>query len=153
MVLIEPRPHTDPELAVLVAAQQTELLVASRSGDTVDDVVYPMHDEAQYIVGVLAGRAVGCGAVQLLDAESAEIKRMYVRPAYRGRGLARQLLVALEEMTLQSGRTVLRLETGSYLPNALRLYASSGYAEIPRYGEYADNPYSVCFQKRLPVLA
>lgn len=153
MVLIEARSHTDPELAVLVAAQQAELRAAGRAGDVVDDVVYPAQDDARYLVGVLGGRVVACGAVQFLDTETAEVKRMYVRPAYRGRGLARQLLVALEELALAAGRTVLRLETGSYLPQALRLYASSGYAEIPRYGEYADNPYSVCFEKRLTVPA
>lgn len=148
-MLIEPRPYTDPELAVLVTAQQLELRAAGRTGGFADHVVYPMRDDARYLVGVLGGRAVACGALQVLDADTAEIKRMYVRPAQRGRGLARQILAALEELALLSGRTVLRLETGSYLPGALRLYASSGYAEIPPYGEYAGNAYSVCFEKRL----
>lgn len=152
-MLIEPRPYPDPELAVLIAAQQLELRTAGRTGGFADHVVYPVRDDAHYLVGVLGGRAVACGAVQALDAETAEIKRMYVRPAYRGRGLARQLLCALEELAFRTGQTVLRLETGSYLPAALRLYASAGYAEIPRYGEYAENEYSVCFEKRLPLRA
>lgn len=148
-MLIESRPYADPELATLVAAQQAELHAAGQAGEFLDDVVYPMQDDARYVVGVLDGRAIACGALQTLDMETTEIKRMYVCPAYRGRGLARQLLVALEELALASGYAVLRLETGRYLPHALRLYASSGYAEIPRYGEYSDNPYSVCFEKRL----
>ena len=81
------------------------------------------------------------------------MKRMYVRPAYRGRGIARQLLSALEELAFQQGHSVLRLETGSYLPAAIGLYTSGGYQPIPVYGEYVDNPYSVCFAKRLPVAA
>ena len=149
-MLIESRPWSDPELSALVVAQQRELREADGG---LDGQVFTMRDDARYLVGVLAGRAVACGAIQALDRDTAEIKRMYVRPAHRGQGLARQLLGALEEMALRIGYTVLRLETGSYLPGAIRLYASSGYAEIPVYGEYADNPYSVCFEKRLPVPA
>ena len=152
-MLIEPRPYPDPELAALIAAQQAELLAAAQADEIADDVVYPLQDGARYLVGALDGRVVACGAVQPLDAGTAEIKRMYVRPGYRGRGLARQLLGALEETALAAGCTVLRLETGSYLQNARRFYVSCGYAEIPRYGEYVDNPYSVCFQKRLTVSA
>ncbi|HEV7965344.1 MAG TPA: GNAT family N-acetyltransferase, partial [Actinoplanes sp.] len=83
----------------------------------------------------------------------AEIKRMFVRPAYRGRGIARQLVVALEEEALAAGRPILRLETGTYLPAALALYRSAGYLPIPVFGEYVGNPFSVCFEKRLTVLA
>jgi len=149
-VLIESRTSSDPELAALLVAQQHELREADGG---VDGQVFAPHDDARYLVGALAGRAVACGAIQLLDRDTVEIKRMYVRPAHRGQGLARQLLGALEELALRSGHTVLRLETGSYLPGAIQLYISSGYAEIPVYGEYVDNPYSVCFEKRLPVLA
>ena len=78
---------------------------------------------------------------------------MYVRPAYRGRGIARQLLAALEELAFRQGHSVVCLETGTYLPAAIGLYTSAGYDRIPVYGEYVDNPYSVCFAKRLPVAA
>jgi putative acetyltransferase len=72
-----------------------------------------------------------------------------VRPAFRGRGIARQLIVALEEEALADDRPVLRLETGTYLPAAIGLYRSVGYVPIPVFGEYAGNPYSVCFEKSL----
>ena len=91
--------------------------------------------------------------VQSLDAATGELKRMYVRPAFRGRGIGRHLLAALEELAFQQGHSVLCLETGSYLPAAIGLYTSSGYRPIPVYGEYVDNPFSVCFAKRLPVAA
>jgi GNAT superfamily N-acetyltransferase len=149
-VLIEWRPGTDPELAALVVAQQRELREADGG---LDGQVFGVHDDARYLVGVVNGRAVACGAVQALDADTAEVKRMYVRPAYRGRGLARQMLTALEELAFTTGHTVLRLETGTYLPAAIALYTSAGYGPIPRYGEYAGNPYSVCLEKRLPVPA
>ncbi|MEQ4303578.1 GNAT family N-acetyltransferase [Plantactinospora sp. B6F1] len=147
-MLIESRASSDPELAALLTAQQRELRQADGG---LDGQVFMPHDDARYLVGVIAGRAVACGAVQALDRETAEVKRVYVRPAHRGQGLARQLLGALEELALRAGHTVLRLETGTYLPGAIRFYLSSGYTEIPTYGEYVDNPYSVCFQKRLPA--
>ena len=147
-MLIENRPALDPELCALVVAQQREVSAASGGRDT---VTYPPHDDVAYLVAVLSGRAVGCGAWQALEPGVAEIKRMYVRPAYRRRGIARQLLVALEEEILATGRRTVRLETGTYLASAIGLYTAAGYRPIPAYGEYAGNPYSVCFEQHLPV--
>ncbi|WP_431926579.1 GNAT family N-acetyltransferase [Micromonospora wenchangensis] len=149
-MLIESRPATDPEVDALVAAQQRELREADGGLDGQATVV---HDGIRYLVVVDGGRVVACGGVQSLDAGTGELKRMYVRPAYRGRGIARQLLSALEELAFQRGHSVLCLETGSYLPAAIGLYTSCGYQPIPVYGEYVHNPYSVCFAKRLPVAA
>jgi putative acetyltransferase len=152
-VLIERRLSTDPEVAALVATQQCELAEARRAGRPVAALSYPTLDDARYLVCVLDGRAVACGAIRSLDGRTAEISRMYVRPSYRGRGIARHLLTALEESAYVLGHTVFRLETGNYLPAALHLYASAGYAQIPVYGEYVGNPYSVCFEKQVPVAA
>jgi putative acetyltransferase len=148
-VLIEPRPATDPEIIALITAQQLE--IAEREIAEVGSRVsnYPLHGGIRYLGAVIDTRLVGCGAVQPLDPQTAEIKRMYVRPAYRGRGIARQVLAALEELAWSDGRTVLRLETGDFMPEAVKLYTSSGYLPIPTYGEYAGNPNSVCFEKRI----
>lgn len=146
LVLIESRASSDAELAALVIAQQKELSEA-------DGAVSMPHDDAAYLVVVLHGRAVACGAWQPLEPGVAELKRMYVRPAFRGRGIARQLIVALEEEALADGRPVLRLETGTYLPAAIHLYRSAGYAPIPAFGEYAGNPFSVCFSKSLVAVS
>ncbi|MGI5523336.1 GNAT family N-acetyltransferase [Micromonospora sp. CA-259024] len=149
-MLIESRPATDPEIATLVIAQQRELREADGG---LDGQVFLPHDDVRYLAVVVNGRAVACGGLQSIDAETAEVKRMYVRPAYRGRGIARQLLAALEECAFGQGHSVICLETGTYLPAAIALYTSCGYDRIPVYGEYVDNPYSVCFAKRLPVAA
>ncbi|EEP71233.1 GCN5 N-acetyltransferase [Micromonospora sp. ATCC 39149] len=149
-MLIESRPTTDPEIATLVVAQQRELREADGG---LDGQVFVPHDDIRYLAVVDAGRVVACGGIQELDPRTGELKRMYVRPAYRGRGIARQLLAALEELAFQQGYAELRLETGSYLPAAIGLYTSCGYAPIPVYGEYVDNPYSRCFAKRLLVAA
>ncbi|MEH0829034.1 MULTISPECIES: GNAT family N-acetyltransferase [unclassified Micromonospora] len=149
-MLIESRPCTDPEIDALVVAQQRELREADGG---LDGQVTVTHDDIRYLAVVVDGRAVACGGIQSLDAATGELKRMYVRPAYRGRGIARQLLTALEELAFQRGHSVVCLETGVYLPAAIGLYTSCGYEPIPVYGEYVDNPYSVCFAKRLPVAA
>ena len=98
------------------------------------------------------GRAVACAAWQAMEPGAAELQRMYVRPAFRGRGIARQLIVAIEEEALAVDRPVIRLETGDYLPAAIALYRSCGYRPIPAYGEYVGNSYSLCFEKRLAAL-
>ncbi|MFG1898392.1 GNAT family N-acetyltransferase [Micromonospora zamorensis] len=149
-MLIESRPVTDPEIAALVVAQQRELREADGG---LDGQVFMPHDDVRYLAVVVNDRAVACGGLQSLDAETGEIKRMYVRPAYRGRGIARQLVAALEECAFRQGHSVVCLETGTYLPAAIALYTSCGYEQIPVYGEYVSNPFSVCFAKRLPVAA
>ncbi|MEU8155465.1 GNAT family N-acetyltransferase [Micromonospora sp. NPDC048986] len=149
-MLIESRPGTDPEIAAMVIAQQRELREADGG---LDGQVFVPHDDVRYLAVVVNGRAVACGGLQALDAETGEVKRMYVRPAYRGRGIARQLLAALEECAFRQGHSVVCLETGTYLPAAIALYTSCGYQQVPVYGEYVCNPYSVCFAKRLPVAA
>jgi putative acetyltransferase len=132
-VLIETRPALDPELAALVTAQQREMR------DTAEFV--PDDDATSYLVAVVGGRAVGCGVWRRLTAGLVEIKRMYVRPAFRGRGIARQLIVAIEEEALAAGRPVVRLET--VRPAAIALFQSSGYRQVPGRG---------CFEKRLGAL-
>ena len=148
-VLIETRPSLDPELAALVTAQQREL---AGSAGAAGDLAFEPYDDVAYLVGVVNGRAVACGAWQALSEGVAELKRMYVRPAFRGRGLARQMIVAIEEEALAAGRPVIRLETGTYLSAAIALYQSAGYRQIPAFGQYAGNPHSLCFEKRLGAL-
>lgn len=95
------------------------------------------------------GRAVGCGGVCRFDETRAELKRMYVVPEARGRGLGRQLLVALEDEARRLGYVGIVLETGDRQPEALGLYTSAGYERMPCYGVYATRALSLCFEKRL----
>ena len=98
-----------------------------------------------------AGQAVGCGAV-VLSSEYGELKRMYVRPDQRGRGLATKILHTLETAAIASNCSLLKLESGPYQPEALGLYARCGYERCGPYGSYADDPLSVFMQKTLAVL-
>lgn len=84
-----------------------------------------------FLVGYLEGEPVCCGGLKRLDHEACEIKRMYVAPAARGKGVARMLLAPLEERARSEGYAVARLDTGPRQPHARALYESAGYREIP----------------------
>jgi len=101
------------------------------------------------LIARLDGEAVGCGALRHLEPGVLEVKRMYVRKAYRRRGISRALLGALETHARKAGATILRLETGARQPEAIALYLSSGFVEIPIFGEYVGDAFSRCFEKRL----
>jgi GNAT superfamily N-acetyltransferase len=102
-----------------------------------------------FLIASKDGEAVACGGVCRYDAETAEIRRMYVVPAARGRGVSRLVLRALEEEARRLGYSLVRLETGDAQPEAVGLYVSAGYSPIPRYGPYVDDERSLCFEKRL----
>jgi GNAT superfamily N-acetyltransferase len=93
------------------------------------------------------GRPVCGGGVKGLGGGVGEIKRMYVVPEARGRGVARELLEALERAVVELGYTVARLDTGRHQPHAERLYRSAGYREI---GNFNANPFASFWgEKRL----
>ena len=101
-----------------------------------------------FLVARVDGAAVGCGALRPM-AGYAEVKRMYVRPAFRGQGIAQALLAALEAEARGRSAPMVRLETGAASAAALALYARAGYTRIPPFGEYTENDVSVCMEKRL----
>ncbi len=86
-----------------------------------------------WVVAYLGGRPVGCGGIKRLDDEAAELKRIYLGPAARGRGVGRRLLEELERHARVLGYAYLRLDTGDRQPEALALFRSAGYVEIPDY--------------------
>jgi putative acetyltransferase len=102
------------------------------------------------------GASIGCGAVQRLgkskpDAapDHGEVKRVYVVPDARGRGLSRLLMSELVELARSLGYTYLQLETGDVQPEAIGLYESSGWTRVPNYGQYEADPRSLCFGLRI----
>jgi len=103
-----------------------------------------------FLVVYREGAPVGCGALRLLDAETAELKRMYVSPIVRGRGLGRRLVCALEAEAQTLGVRRLVLETGVRQEAALALYRATGFRSIPLFGEYCSSPESsICLGKDL----
>jgi GNAT superfamily N-acetyltransferase len=137
---------------VLASALEAELLgryagVAGSGGEPPAADFEP--PEGVFLVGYVDGKPAACGGVCRYDERTAEVRRMYVAPAARGRGLSRRLLGALEEEARALGYKAVRLETGERQPEAIGLYSAAGYERIPRYGPYVDDERSVCFEKRL----
>ncbi len=95
------------------------------------------------------GRALGCGALRPLDADSAEVKRMFARPGTRGVGSA--VLRFLEAEAARLGYVALRLSTRHVNQRAVAFYERQGYRRIPGYGRYAGSEVSACFEKALPA--
>ena len=95
------------------------------------------------------GQAIACGGFKPYDGGTAEIKRVFTKPAYRGHGCARAVMAALEERALAKGYSRLILETGRIMQPAVRFYTGIGYRVIENYAQYRDMPGSVCMEKRL----
>lgn len=111
-----------------------------------------MQPEVKFAVVRVDGIIVGCGAV-VLSAEYGEIKRMYVQPALRGKGLAGRLMATLEQAARDAGCPLMVLETGPSQPEAVALYARHGFERCGPYGDYPDDPYSVFMRKPLANIA
>jgi putative acetyltransferase len=117
---------------------------ASQHGLSVDKL---LREEVAFFVTRHDGAPAGCGGVKFFAREYAEIKRMYVRPQFRGLGLGRLMLEHLTAHVREQGITVLRLETGIHQHEAIALYERSGFRRIPPFGPYWDDPVSRCYEK------
>lgn len=105
-----------------------------------------------FLVAYVDGIAAGCGAVRLNEPGVAEVKRMYVLPAHRGRGIAGEILAELETRARALGARQLVLETGVRQPESIALYRRAGFEEIALFGEYLNSPLtSLCMGKQLPA--
>jgi putative acetyltransferase len=113
----------------------------------------PTTERGVYLVAYLDQRPVACGALRPLDADTAEIRRMFVTPHARRRGFARAILAELERRAAAMGYRSMRLETGNRQVSAMALYEHLGFRRIPPFGEYVGDPVSVCFEKPVPNTA
>ena len=101
------------------------------------------------LVAYQDGEPVGCGAIKAHGTKSMEVKRMYVKPDYRGRGIATEILIGLEVWAKTLAFEKCILETGKKQKEALNMYKNRGYTIIPNYGQYKGVENSVCFEKKL----
>jgi len=102
-----------------------------------------------FVVAWVDADAVGCGALRRVDEHVGELKRMYVRPSWRGQGVGRAVLAAVEARARALGYERLILETGTRQPEATGLYTAAGYTPIAPYGAYRWTPASRCFARTL----
>jgi GNAT superfamily N-acetyltransferase len=139
-VKVEPAFWDDPDVQRLANDQQVE--IRARYGGKEEPGTHP--SSADVAVVVIArdddGTALGCGALRALGADVAEVKRMYVDPSARGRGVAKAVLAGLEDAAHDRGWTTLRLETGPRQPEAIGLYSRAGYRPIEAFGNYVGAP-------------
>jgi GNAT superfamily N-acetyltransferase len=143
-------PYDDPLAQYLIEAVQHEYV--QRYGGRDAAVVEPaefLPPHGLFLVAEVDGIPAGCGAWRALPAGSAEIKRVYVEPAFRRRGVARLVVAALEEAAAAAGHPEIVLNSGREQPEALSLYAELGYVPVPGYGVYACAPDAVFLGKPL----
>ena len=101
------------------------------------------------VVGYIGEAAVCCGCFKKFNYHSAEVKRVFVLPAYRGKGIARLLMEELERWMTENRYRKSILETGIKQPDAIRFYRKCGYRDVPNFGQYAGNRNSICLCKNL----
>lgn len=101
------------------------------------------------VVAYAGSEPVGCGCIRLLDAQTAEIKRLYVQPAFRRRGIAEQIISSLQGAAADHGCRCTVLETGAAMQDAIAFYRRQGYRVIPNFGDFAGDKLSVCMKKEL----
>jgi len=146
---VDPR---GPEAAELISTLSAELarrydyMEDGSGGFKPEDALGP---RGAFVIGRIGGNPVACGAIRPLEEDVAELKRVFVKVDFRGRGYSKAIVNELERQARVRGYRVMRLETGVRQPEAISLYKSLGYHPIANYGEYRDSSLSVCFEKKL----
>lgn len=149
---LRPLPYDDPLAQYLIEQVQQEYV--RRYGGRDAAVVEPaefLPPRGLFLVAEVDGVPAGCGAWRALPTGQAEIKRMYVEPAFRRRGIAQLVVAALEDAAAAAGHAEVVLNSGREQPEALALYAELGYRPVPGYGVYACAPGAVFLGKALTV--
>jgi len=148
-IITPERPDT-PDAMTLIEELEAQL-----------DPLYPSESRHGYSVEKLIAEAVafflirqdgepaGCGGIKLFGSEYGEVKRMYVRPQFRGLGFAKMMLEHLEDYARSQGMGILRLETGIHQHAAIHLYERMGFRSIPPFGEYQEDPRSQFYEKQI----
>ena len=149
MITLKRTNSDDPDFISLVALLDKDLAI--RDGE--DHGFYNQFNKIDKIKHAVVcyedDIALGCGAFREKEADSVEIKRMYVHPDHRKKGIASQVLAELERWAAEVKYPYTVLETGKKQPEAIALYQKSGYTIIPNYPPYENVENSVCMKKTL----
>jgi len=113
------------------------------------DIAALSEPSVTFLVVRAGDEAVGCGAILSDPRGWGEVKRMYVRPDQRGRGIGKRVLAELEAVARDASQRLLRLETGIHNAEAIALYRRAGFTERSAFGDYAPDPLSVFMEKRV----
>jgi GNAT superfamily N-acetyltransferase len=151
-VQVKPSRYGGPVAAALIAAAQADMAERYGGGDETPVGALDFDPpRGTFLVAWIGETPVGCGGWRTLptDGQVAEVKRMYVHPKWRGRGVGSAILQALEESARRERKRRIILETGVRQPEAIALYRKQGYAQIPNFGYYADHAGSMSFGRDL----
>ena len=147
---LQEEPYDGPAAAALIEAVQQEYV--ERYGGPDESPVQPDEfapPDGRFVVGYIGAEPIATGGIRRNGDDAVEIKRMYVAPPWRGRGLSRQVLSRLEELAVELGARRIVLETGMRQPEAMQLYETSGYERIQGFGHYCGAELSVSYGKTL----
>jgi GNAT superfamily N-acetyltransferase len=152
VIEIRPEPFGSPVTQPMADAQQAELTQrhhGSPGSGAMPSPAYFEPPDGTFLAVFADDEPAGCGGVGRLDATTGELRRMYVLPEHRGKGLGRLILEALEDAARDLGYETMRLETGNEAPEAIGLYTSAGNTPCACWKPFADDPKSRCFEKQL----
>jgi len=150
LTIIEERPDLPPALQLLAELDadlfRHEYPPESRHAFSVEKL---LREGVVFFLTRFKNELAGCGGLKIYPGEYGEVKRMYVRPAFRGLGLGKAMLDHLGQYAQKRGLERLRLETGIYQVEAIGLYERYGFRRRPPFGEYRVDPLSLYFEKSL----
>jgi len=143
--------HPDTDDAVTLINELEHILAQnypaeSRHGFSVDKMI---REKVAFFVIRYDGVPAGCGGMKIFGQEYGEVKRMYIRPQFRGLGLAKRILEYLTDYTISQGVGLMRLETGIHQIEAMALYEKMGFQSIGPFGEYKEDPLSRFYEKKI----
>ena len=141
----------NPEFIKLVNQLDTYLAVTDGEEHGFYDQFNKIQNIKHVVVAYLDDIPIGCGAIKEFAKDTMEVKRMFVRPESRGKGIAGKILAELEIWAFEMGYSKCVLETGKRQAEAVALYMKSGYRMIPNYGQYIGMENSICFEKVLEI--
>ena len=148
-VITRESPDT-PDAIMLIDELEAHLAplypIKSRHGFSVQKL---LAEDVPFFVLRYEGTPAGCGGVKLFGTTYGEIKRMYVRPQFRGMGFGKLMLNHLADYALANGVRLLRLETGIHQREAIALYERTGFRRIPPFGGYKEDALSLFYEKQI----
>ena len=149
MTIVAARPDSGEAMELLAeldtALHEYPYPAESRHAFSVEKLI---RESVAFFLGSYDGQLAACGGVKLF-ADYGEVKRMYVRPLFRGKGLGKAILNHLAEHARANGVNTLRLETGIYQVEAIGLYDGWGFQRCGPFGDYKNDPNTIYFEKRI----
>lgn len=149
MITLKRTDFSNPDFVEMVKQLDSDLAIRDGEDHTFYNQFNSISMIKYAIVAYHENIPIGCGAIKTFNNTTMEVKRMYVSPDQRGKGIAGKILTELEVWTRELGFTKCILETGINQPEALSLYHKSGFVRIPNYGQYENIKSSFCFEKIL----